>query len=48
VNAKFDALTGEFVREDFNFDEQAFRKDGQKFLEKREIEDKTTKEKTVK
>ena len=37
-------MTGEFVREEVSFDEEAFKKEGQKFLEGRELEDKAKKE----
>lgn len=32
VNVKFDPVTGQFIREQFNFDEDEFRKEGRTFL----------------
>ena len=32
TNVKYDAITGEFVKQEFAFDEEAFKKEGQKFL----------------
>jgi ribosomal protein L22 len=40
----FDALSGQFVRQEVEFSEEDFRKEGRQFLEKRELEEKQIKE----
>lgn len=36
---KYDPITEQFIREEFHFDEEAFKKEGQEFMREKEKED---------
>lgn len=44
TNIIFDPLSGQFVKQEFDFNEEEFKKEGREFLEKREIQERQAKE----